>query len=923
MASIEQLKQQIDCHDLADRLGLVRPAAGGNYRSPRHDDKSPSLQVFNDGKGFKDYSCEGDDHAQGSCIDLVIHCGQAEDVAGAIKWLRDAYGIPPDPPPEQKPRGKQSRAEFIASQCFKDTTPAAEYLAGRGIDEKVIERAITKHAVGCNDYTSPSKAPGEFGHGGPAAAFIVRSINPGHVAAVDLRYFDPDLNGGVKTQCQGERYGVPWFVDARDIKLAETVYLVESPINALSIETLGLRKTAAVAIRGTGNAERIDFRFLQGKRVVLCMDADQPDDYGTVPGQQAAWTLYERLTSMNIACHLVDQAPWYEREINDVNDLIQATDAIEAATLVQQLQPWAIAGMPAGKDNPVPGRSRVFLPAHDYQQYWKYRCKEDFMTFIKEVKPDEDGGEQFKYDDLAAFRVASIARVTIASANAAIQGGEDHAPQVQFAVTAQMARHGPNLVRRVFEDDKLHNIDQWARFGTVFNRQAFMRLISILERTTHLGARKATNLVGIGWQDGEAVVNEGPDCYFTDPKAQCPYHNLLFPSGPRSDARKVIEAYHKTMGHNAATLLLTWALGGHLKAWLGFWPHLVLQAEKGSGKTTLLQKLTNSLAFNLKSGQSLNTEWRLLTSVSHTTHPIAWEEISARRKDVIDKAVSLLQEAYNATVTQRGASMLEYLVCAPVLLAGEDVPVDSLIGKTVRSDISGKKGDLLPSSLPRFPVLEWLQFLTELTRERVETLYDHALQYAQQHCSADTSDDGADRIVRNYAGLMTCWRLLEEFADIPRDQLGFIPDCLAEMNVHVSETKADRQPWVWILQMIFGEISNGNYRFPYKFMLYREPDRDAPCLLLRCSHIVQHMSTTLALRSTYDSLPVKSDRILKKLLVRAGVVLADRMNTHINQRRENHMLALDLEALRQYNLHVSEPDSDQLEFLDSSDTDES
>jgi len=76
---------------------------------------------------------------------------------------------------------------------------------------------------------------------------------------------------------------------------------------------------------------------------------------------------------------------------------------------------------------------------------------------------------------------------------------------------------------------------------------------------------------------------------------------------------------------------------------------------------------------------------------------------------VIDRAQSLLQENYQYTITRRGSDMTAFLVCAPVLLAGEDVPVRSLLGKVVRTDLVGRKGDHLPENLPRFPVLEWLQ----------------------------------------------------------------------------------------------------------------------------------------------------------------------------------------------------------------------
>ena len=52
MASINELKQQIDLHDLAERLGLERPGGTGNYRSPGGGDKNPSLSIFAGGKAF-------------------------------------------------------------------------------------------------------------------------------------------------------------------------------------------------------------------------------------------------------------------------------------------------------------------------------------------------------------------------------------------------------------------------------------------------------------------------------------------------------------------------------------------------------------------------------------------------------------------------------------------------------------------------------------------------------------------------------------------------------------------------------------------------------------------------------------------------------------------------------------------------------
>src|SRR3546814_14327792 len=76
-------------------------------------------------------------------------------------------------------------------------------------------------------------------------------MNPGHVIAVDMRYENPDLNGGVKTQTQGPKDGAPWLpLQWRVLQSAKTMYIVESPINALSIEACGMPWTHALAVRG-------------------------------------------------------------------------------------------------------------------------------------------------------------------------------------------------------------------------------------------------------------------------------------------------------------------------------------------------------------------------------------------------------------------------------------------------------------------------------------------------------------------------------------------------------------------------------------------------------------------------------------------------------------------------------------------------
>jgi hypothetical protein len=597
--------------------------------------------------------------------------------------------------------------------------------------------------------------------------------------------------------------------------------------------------------------------------------------------------------------------------VNDVNDLLQAEDAAEIRLALQRLDFWCIPGVRG--DDRQKGRARLWLPPHDYSQYWRFRVKEDFTTYVTKRTEDEQGNEQLEFGDLCGFRVAGISRVSVSSATATMTGDDDQQPQVLFAASVQAPRHGNTLIRQVFDDQLLHNVDGWRRFGPVFSPSAFSRMLSILERSAHLGERRAVNFVGLAWRDKKPVVVEGPDTYFTDPDKQCPYHNLTFPSGTQSDARAVIAAYQETFGKNAAAILLVWALGAHLKAFLGFWPNMVLQSGKGAGKSTLIKRLERTIAMTMFSGQSLQTEFRLLTSVSHTSHPVGWEEISARRQDIIDKAVGLLQESYQYTVTRRGEKMTEYLICAPVLLAGEDVPIKSLLGKVVRTDLAAKKGPLMPESMPRFPVRPWLEFLAGMTRTQVQTVFNRVEALAQRRCSASQDDDGARRMVRNYAAVLTAWRLLCEFADIDTAQGDFVPALLEEMNQHVLETNADREPWVWIIETILAEISAGTYRLPYKFAMV---DGEHECLYLRPANIIHHLKHTMALRDTWNALPVKTDRVLRKQLIEAGVVERERVDPVIAGKREPHLIALSLDKLAEFGLYASRPEEMEAEVVD-------
>ena len=79
---------------------------------------------------------------------------------------------------------------------------------------------------------------------------------------------------------------------------------------------------------------------------------------------------------------------------------------------------------------------------------------------------------------------------------------------------------------------------------------------------------------------------------------------------------------------------------------------------------------------------------------------------------------------------------------------------------------------------------------------------------------------------------------------------------------------------------------------------------------------MDHLAHTSSLRDKWNSLPVKSDRVFKKELKAAGVIVSDTVERTIypsgghpqeTGRRVSHMTALSIERLRKYGLYVVGP----------------
>lgn len=911
----EELNASIDCEDLAYKLELPRPGDRGSFKNPKDPDKSATLSILRGNDGKSRAFCHRRNESY-SAIDLYM-LARSCDVSTAVKELAQMYGKRLQNPNAGAAPRERTRAEWIADKAEANARNPEmqarlfEYLQGRGISEQVITSALAKHTLGVNDYTSPTIPEGEAGHGGEGVSFIVRCPATTQAMAVDTRYYDPAKNGKVKTNSQGEKQGYLWCSDWRRFAAAKKVYVVESSINALSVDTCNLPGVAAVATRGTGTVRGVDWRMFIGKTVVLAFDNDPPlkegNDAGYCPGLKAAWYAHEQLVALDVPAMLLCTDDWLDDDnqpLSDLNDLLQHKGPEGLAKALKTLEPWLIAGM-HGESSA--GKPRLWLPAHDFSVYWRYRVRDDFISYVDKFKTNEETNrkESFELSNVCGFRVASISRVRIASVNSMMSGDKDLQPNTLFSLSVQVPREGQKLLRRVVQDEGVHNIEMWKKLGPVFSPSLFSRMVNILERAADLGARDAINFVGVAWRNGQTVVNEARDCYFVDPAQQCPYHNLVFPSGRRENAATVVQAYQKTFGGNAAAQVLVWALGAHLKAFLGYWPHFALQAEKGTGKDVFTKRLERTIGMQIFSRQTMQTEFRILGSVSFTSHPVGWGEISANKVDILAKAMHTLQESYQFTYSTRGTEKKEFLLCAPVLLVGEEVDAKTLQGKLVVNRMSkAVRGPLMPDDLPTFPVRQWLDFLARTPKAAVMELHAASVAELTRSCAAARDDAGADRMLQNYAAVRTAWVLLCEFADIPVSQGDFMRDLTRQMNQHITDSVSDRQPWVWIMDTLLSEISRGNFKHPFAF---DETAEQEPILCVRTSHVMDHLARDNSLREFYNHLPIKSDRVFKSQLKAANVVAEEDIERTCSGKRVAHMVGLSLKALEQYGLHAVQP----------------
>ena len=109
-----------------------------------------------------------------------------------------------------------------------------------------------------------------------------------------------------------------------------------------------------------------------------------------------------------------------------------------------------------------------------------------------------------------------------------------------------------------------------------------------------------------------------------------------------------------------------------------------------------------------------------------------------------------------------------------------------------------------------------------------------------------------------------------------------------------------RQPWVQILEALLAEMARGFFDYPFKF----DQEEGQDVLMLRTSDVMAH------LRQNRRDLPLLSDRVLKKHLKQAGVLVTDRsgdaqpFERTLGGKRVGHLAALRLSELHNQGLNT-------------------
>jgi hypothetical protein len=142
-------------------------------------------------------------------------------------------------------------------------------------------------------------------------------------------------------------------------------------------------------------------------------------------------------------------------------------------------------------------------------------------------------------------------------------------------------------------------------------------------------------------------------------------------------------------------------------------------------------------------------------------------------------------------------------------------------------------------------------------------------------------------------------KILRDCGTVLYHKISLVDASLAT-EIQVSDEQSDREIWVPIMRIVLSEIAAGRFTFPYAW-----DSGLTPALLIRTSHIMDHISRSPMLREKWARRLIKSDRSLKKIMCKAEVITGSCERT-IDHKRISHLQIIPLEKLADFGLNVEE-----------------
>ncbi|MBF0588702.1 MAG: toprim domain-containing protein [Magnetococcales bacterium] len=808
--------------------------------------------------------------------------------------MHGMYGIPTDPESgNQGPKRPLPKQEYFwrnKDRKHKDIQKAADYLIKvRKLPAEQVNKWKGK-AFGYTDWVPPNDSV-EAAKCGPAVVFPVQD-EFGALIGRNQRFLMADKDESKMTNRGRVSGGM--YLPTPSVKRAPVIWLVESPIDALTLAAAGC---PAVAFLSASFVKSFPLSWLKPtQRLMILADSDKS-------GRKAAATLYHRAITDGITAQIVD---WFDN-FKDPNDAMQNMKppkkeegdkedgekeekkkdkrTEEEKREEKKLACLEVIGKQARKVNTdlFPVGDAPYID--DFIEFgWMSACVCRLDTTSMRYER-EDGGEGSK--SVAGFRVYRLDPIVVHDLSTAIGGQAGGSFSRKTLVTYRRA-NSDRLQREIIEDDEDGNPATWRKLGgRLHNFDLLNKLLQPLGRDRR-SKRETVGVFGLVRVGDALQAVDARSGFLTE--EECIYSRLQIPSAPPETARPILEKVDGLLKDHLGIIQLGWNLGALMKVFFGFWPHLVIDGHSGSGKTIVANQVMRRLiGYECKEPSELNTEFRQMKILGNHVYPVVFDEISRAKEASIQTFINLLNTSYGGDQTRRHGATRKYLLAAPACLVGQDNPTESdaaINTKTIQFQMDGKKvqGGLFDPDAP-FPVLEWCEWLKKRgwTRAKAAERLQAHREVLEQRLMRRKGDTNLDRLVSNYAALQVAIEELFVFSGYRND--GVWKTVVHLMNEHVKWTRATRHESVAVIRQFAREIS-----------LLHKHDAHPPYRVDGDRLVIPPQLTMDFLHKCGHSFPIRTNRALVKHLDTDGYCVERNVAKSING-RQFKCVVLDLKKL--------------------------